>query len=488
MTWNHRNNGNWSAATPKIRKGGQWVVIDGGGVTDGNGASHSPRNGDTLQASDFGSSESDLQSAFDSLSDGDTLDIDQDYIGSHWAFPALNHITITSSTDATLAGDSSSNSLFDWNGWDLTSRSASAISQGEMTVSVLDASIFSEGDDIRLFDDNEVHRGIESWESDSTLGVPLNQGQFAVVNSVDTSNDTVTMDRPAHWNYNDPDGTLELQLIDWYADDVIVENLSFVGPSDSPDGVRAYETKNLRFSNCDWELWDNSLSVFQSFHVTVEDCTFSNGGLKGARMTAGTTDIHVHNCESWNMGRYIANMGHHGLMNPSYDMLVTDSIAHDSDSRAFDQHFGGEKLRVVNCEADGCQLFHARGRDAEFKNCRVRGDVGTHIIQTRYHARDMRFYDIDIQATTGDDSVVLFNVDGPYADNWYMEKITFNETNNQGRTAACRPPPSGDYQVDNFEAVDWTIDGELIETEERFRELMDYGNERIGNLTVSTTE
>lgn len=499
MTWNYRQNGEWKTATIKRREGEKWVpLLDAGGSgteKDGQGATHGSRNGTTYQASDFGSSESDLQSAFNALSPGDTLDIDQDYTGD-WSFPTTDQITITSSTNATLNLGSSDIEIFDWGNDSYTAISADAVSEGNREIPVSDPGAFSVGDDVRLIDDNDYYDGRTSWPSGSTLGTERPIGQYAVVEDVGSS--TITIDRDTLQDYNDPSGTFYVERMDsWTNDDLIIENLNFIGHDDSDDGFVVSEAKNVTLRNCYWRYWgpynssskDGSFASFSKcWHVTVRDCSGEDSGRYGWRMYNGTTDALVDNCETWRTGRYLALQSHGGSMHPTYDLLVTNCTAHDSESRAYDQHYACERMSVLDCEAENCQAFHLRGKDFYAENIYVHGDVGSDILRCRYKPEDVEIRNMTIEASASGDGVVVFDMDDPPALNFHMEDITFDESSDNGRTVDFRDSVSGTPKVDGFTAVNWEINGEMIETNQEFCDLADsYSSGSIENLDVYTT-
>ena len=230
-------------------------------------------------------------------------------------------------------------------------------------------------------------------------------------------------------------------------------------------------------------------SFARCFRVTVRDSTCREGDRYGWRMYAGTTDTWVHNCESWDLGRYLTLQSHAGSMNPAYDHLVTDCVAHNSESRAYDQHFAGEKMVVRDCVADNCKAFHLRGHDFYAENITVTGSsIQGDLIDVRYWARNIEIngltIDVDEDSTTR--RVIQFDLDKPPADNWVVRNVDSGSTDMY--TLALRTPPSGDLQVDDFEAVNWRIGGDLIETASEFERLYGDSSGKVDELIVRSSE
>lgn len=339
--------------------------------SDGQGAGHADRTGETYRASAHAS----IQDALDTLSPGDTLDIDEDITGG-FDVPQTNGITITSSTNATLSlpsGDSGP--LISWPGWDTDDTGASPVDEGADRIDVDDPSVFEVGSDVRIIDENESYRGVGPGEMDSSVGSDLTTGEFHTVAGI--SGDTLQFEQAIRHPYSNESGTLQVERIDWGVNDVILSNLSFIGHESAGTLQGIDEAKNVTLENITADRWgagsDNKIvQIETSWRVTVRGSTITTGfsdRAKGININAGSTDVLIEQCEVSDMGRYGINTGHGSGHHPTCNVSIIGCTARDCDHAGYDCHFGSEDIRFRGCTAIDCQRAHnIRGWDIDIIN------------------------------------------------------------------------------------------------------------------------
>ena len=394
MTWRHRKNGQWSAPTIKKRKNGQWVTIGGGGGGGGGEfASPSgwvnpkylltgspPTRSNTVQESSYSS----LQSALNSIGPDTRLVLDGGTYSGNYDLPRTDHITIDGNGSTISRSNVDSNALeYNHTGseYNTFTRPSGTYNTGQTSIDVVDASIFSVGDEICIRDLTQVHPD----QPKTTSGMNQGQGMFNVVTGVDTGSDVLTLDEALVNDFDNPNGDLMIARVNWGAEDIRVTNMAIDGNGSKhgTDGLvmPISRLKEFWFDNVDMRNGLEGLWCYECYQIRVHNSTFTNLGgsrAEGASWNgypctfqAGTTHVYVTNSESTDSGRYGFQNGSgagSGRWWPTRNGRIENCYAANCYQRGYDQHPGSFFWEYIDCIARNDGFNRARS-----DGCYVRG-------------------------------------------------------------------------------------------------------------------
>lgn len=400
MTWNYRQSGGWQAPTTKVRKNGQWVLIGEGFDEEQSQGEFNWINPPERSSTEYTSDYSSIQDALNSISSDTELIVDDGPYQEEFSLPSTDHITLSggSGSPASLDNPGVSTNLISNGSASFNETSCSAIVEGDMTLSVSDASIFSPGDDVRLHDTSDLYKGMDSNDLRNTH--TQYKGEFRVVNSVDTSNDTVTLTNGTHQHYDNPNGDLVLGVVDWYAEDFHLYNISSDGGVSSPsDGasndLRSFQVggmKNVWVTDSEFMNWNkDGVSCGHILNFYVGNVTVNNTDRYGISMSDGMTHARVQNCQG-DAGRYLIQCGggatnRSSVPKPTYDLMARNNSGNGADY-LYDAHFGAENVIF----GDGSDTTDTRGiKIRGFDQHLIGGSYdtgGSHLVQSTQIVRN----------------------------------------------------------------------------------------------------
>ena len=336
-----------------------------------------PTRSTTEYHSEIGGS---IQDALNSISFDTELILDDGPYSETADLPSTSSITVSGGSDgADWNNPGSARVLLDDAGWSRDTTSCDAISAGDTTLSVGDASIFTAGDDMQIQDPSTLYQGMSSDVLNETHS--QYKGELKIVESVDTSNDTITLTSGTHQGY---DGSVEASAITWGMTDVHVTNIEFDGGVHS--GWAAYSGD---------EMYGISVGGFRDFWAT----NITGGGFHGDLITLSTArNGYVDNCHVNDIGRYgisFQNGHRHGraqnctagyidkedsgylimsgggaegnesLPKPTYDIQARACGPVETGNWLYEAHFGAEAVYYMNGQLSSgdCNPCKLRGTD-----------------------------------------------------------------------------------------------------------------------------
>lgn len=408
MTFNFRKGGQWRRPTIKNRQGGQWNNTGAGG--GGTLASPSgwvnteylltgepPTRSNTAFTQNYNG----LQDALNSISPDTRLVIDDGSYTGNFEMPDTSHITLDGN-GATLTSANIDDALLEnsyGNEYSTTTGAATSYSVGQSSIDVNDGSIFSAGDIIRLY--NEQDHPDQPFTGS---GGDLEQGLFHVVESVSGNTLTLEEDLLLSW-----ESSTRVDRVDWEAEDIRLTNLTLDGDDVSRNGrpgriVQFRRRKDTWVDNCTVRNGCTGLWYAESFGVRIDNCHLNELGVTASDGTRGyptdpvngTHHIYITDTESYNSQRYGFKSGSGGGMWPTRNGRVERCHADTDYQKGFDQHQGSHHWEYLDCTVAGDGFgrdrsdgYYARGGGVDTPNGLVfyaRGayDPRTYIEQQHY--------------------------------------------------------------------------------------------------------
>lgn len=379
MTWKHRSDGSWSTATLKVRKGGQWVSLGSGGGGSGGESSEIPSRfytetptrstTITYDSSNFAS----IQDAIYSLNPDEELYIPTDTYSESITLDSsvADHITIRG--DLELSYDTngrasvsqegptiqSTGNVFETDQQFFSSDASLAASLngcdsllqgGETEISVTDASPFSVGDIIYLYEDTTPYG--EPASSGGSGGAEQTR-EFRRVAAVDTSTDTLTVENPVLLPYPN-DNSTSVGVYSPTVEDIRISGIRFDGNGGVTRPVRFYSIVDGWFDNiisrniqAGSSNKDPLIAARKSFHCRFDKYHVEIGDQYGLNLYDSCTDIAVTQASSYNHDRYTCRIGR--TSNPSSGYYIDGVTGEDLTGRSvFNAHHGGFHADVYN--------------------------------------------------------------------------------------------------------------------------------------------
>lgn len=319
-----------------------------------------PSRSTTEYTSNYGG----LQDALDSIGEDTRLVIDDGPYTGQFDLAHTNHVTIDGD-GTTLERSDIDSTLFEINtsGNEYSTTTGpggvGTYSAGQSSIEVQDASIFSAGDIIRLYS-NEDHPD----QPHTGSGGDGEQGLFHVV--ADVNGDTLTLEEDLLLDWNNPNGGLRIDNVDWSVEDVRITNITFEGNDQGRNGRPGRLTmwrrcKELWLDNCTFQNARGGVWTGESFQIRMENCVLNELGVTagdGTRgypldATDGTHHIYVTNCESYASQRYGFKSGSGAGMWPTRNGRFENCHAEPDHQRGFDQHQGSHHWEYINCTSVG---------------------------------------------------------------------------------------------------------------------------------------
>lgn len=382
MRWNYRENGSWNSATLRVRQNGQWVEVNSEEDSTGEDIS-SPSgwvNTDYLLTGDpptrsttvNTSSYSGLQDALDSVGEDTRIVIDDGPYTGNYNLPHTSHLTLDGNGTTIDRSDINEAALeYNQSGEEFWTNTGGVgtYSIGDTTIEVSDSSIFSVDDIIRIYDPDQVHPDMPLTVSGEDDG----QGSYHVVTDVDTSNDVLTIDETLFLDWDNPNGNLRVDRIDWEAEDIRITNLTIEGNDDSRNGERIIGIRTLKelwFDNCTVQNGLDGLWVYEGYQVRIHNCVFNNLGNTNINpdnsnaypvaLQNGTHHNYITDSESYDSDRYGFQCGSGGIWWPCRNTRIENCYAQDCTRQGFEQHQGSHFVEVIDCTAQGCGAGRCR--------------------------------------------------------------------------------------------------------------------------------
>lgn len=391
MNWKHRSGGDWSVPTVKIKRAGQWIALSSaqpGNPTYEFGWRDPPTRSSTVLHSDIGGS---IQDAFDTLSSDTEFVLDDGPYEETATLPSTDQITITGeSSGTTWNAPGSVHRVLDTPSWSLETTTCDAIDEGESTLSVDNTSDIESGDDLEILDSSDLYHDIGS--DDLNDNHTQYKGEFAIVESVDTDNDTITIEGEVHQEYTNPNGDLQVSAIDWGLTDVHITNIDFYGDV-SRDQLDPYgpqpakpmhlsQLKDVWITDCTADGWHQDLvTIAQGRNSYIEDCHVHDIGRYGISHTDGWTHSRVQDCAGGYIdpdeSGYLVQAGGGSTDEPdrpapTYDIQARNCTCETSDF-LYEAHFAAENVRYYDGDIDS----------GDSRVCKMRG-VDQHLIGGTY--------------------------------------------------------------------------------------------------------
>lgn len=348
MTWKHRSSGSWSAPTPKVRKGGQWVSLGSGGGGGGGGSIDTsayytdgpPTRSGTEHTYD-GTSYASLDSMLTSgdVSSGDTIYVDPSnspYTERTVINPGdgtPNHITIYSDWDISYSSDgiatinqegatfirpSGETQAFriernianpENYGDTALIGSYDGLHEGAETteIEVGDGTLFSAGDSIVITEDSEPYGLGPSGGASGASNIL----EFANVESV--SGDFLTIDQPLAMTFPN-NNTAEVAVMSWTMEDLHMYGLEFQTNAGSESNVYPLyfgETYHSWFNDIVASGATSKPTIFNqaSFHNRFNNVYMYDGSHYGLNSQDGTTRTMATKMMGENHNRYTVRFG-----------------------------------------------------------------------------------------------------------------------------------------------------------------------------------
>lgn len=490
MNWNYHD-GDWQSATVKVRDDGQWVQVGGGETGEGEfGWVDPPERSTTEYTSDYSS----IQDGLDSIGPDTELVVDDGPYTESFDFPSTDEITLSGGADgATIENPGVGAAMIDADDWSLERTSCDAISEGDTTLSVGDASIFSPGDDVRIHDPDEMYKGMTGDDLRNTYN--QRKGEFRVVESIDASTDTITLESGTHQHYDDPTGELEVAAIDWAITSLRVHNLTLDGGVSSPDddadddlrGMSIEQCKNVWVTDVTSQNWNkDGWTCDQTLNYYVDGGHVENVDRYGVGISGGTTHARVQNVTGDGAGRYQIQSGGGGtgwddVSRPTYDTIVRN--CHSANNDFFgDAHFATENLEYRNCSSSDASTMKIRGYDQHV----VGGEFdtgGSSAIQSTQIARNCSVEELTV--TGGNRAWIMWPKEGHEFQNLLIKDCQFENMSGtvfwfrSDEDDGGNPPDISNLQVVNSSFNgEWITDSHVQNSDGDFSEdTIDYATE-----------
>ena len=409
MNFRYKQGSRWVTSTPKVRQGSQWVAVD---MLSSRGDFDSPSgwvNPDYLLTGDpptrsntvYTSNYSGLQDALNSIGEDTRLVIDDGPYTGNFDLPQTSHITLDGDGTTLTASDSDDAVLrkgSTGNEFDTTSSAGRDYSAGQSSITVNDGSIFSAGDIIRLYS-NQDHPDQPLTGS----GGDGEQGLYHVVESV--SGDTLTLEEDLLLDWDNP----RVDNVEWGAEDIRLTNLTLDGDDVGRNGrpgriVRFYRTKGIWVDNCTIQNGCTGLWIHMCFQIRVHNCVLDELGVTaddGTRgypvdFVNGSHHAYITDCESYASQRYGFKSGSGAGMWPARNGRIENCHAEPDYQRAYDQHQGSHHWEYIDCTVAGQGFgrdrsdgYYAKGGGVDSPGglcfyARGAHDARTHIEQQHY--------------------------------------------------------------------------------------------------------
>lgn len=364
--------GGWrQIASSRSRSQNAWKrhggITGGGGGTVGGGWDWQdpPTRTNTVTHSSVGGS---IQNALNGLSPDTTLVLDSGPYTTEFSLPSTDHITISGGTGgATINSPNNRTAHITGGGWTSTDTPCSAVAEGATTLSVGNAAVFAPGDDLLIHDQTDLYKGLSTNDLRNTGS--QYKGEFCVVSSVDTAADTVTLTKPTHQHYNNPNGALEARKVNWNIEDIHWHNITLDGGVATPDedlkgvpdlrGLSLNATKNVwitgsTFRNYHKDGYANNMVL----HQYVDNCYATNYDRYGFSHSDGATHIRVRNCRFDDFHSYGVQCGggatdKKSVPAPTYDVMAinchADNTMRNMQTFVGDAHFASERVEYRDC-------------------------------------------------------------------------------------------------------------------------------------------
>lgn len=495
-THNIRQNGSWAQGTVYHRQNGSWVQVGGGsgGGTAGWDWQDPPSRSSTVYHSNVGGS---IQNAVNGLSSDTELILDDGPYTEEFDIPNTDSITISGgSNGATINNPQNSTSQVSGGGWSSTDTSCSAIAEGDTVLSVGDASVFSAGDDLLIHDSTDVYKNMTSSDLRNTYD--QYKGEFCVVDSVDTSNDTVTLTSGTHQHYDDPNGALEARNPSFDLQDFHWHNITLDGGRTSPNedtsdsdfrGLSINYSKNIWITDSTFQNYHkDGFSNNMVLHEYVDNSHAENFDRYGFSHSDGATHVRIRDSSFADFHSYGVQCGGGATDKPSvpaptYDIMALrchgDNSMRSDATWVGDAHFGAERVEYIDCTTNSCRGMKIRGFDQHL----IGDDFdagGSTLVQTTQIVGQSSIE--NLYCTNGSRGWLIWPKEGHPITDITMEDCQFE--NMSATPFRFRDDENGNLcDVDNLQVInsswngDW-IDDQMIENSD---------GDGTGNVDYTTT-